>query len=263
MICGNILFPCLYIYSQIIMLLFYNFGRYLLFLKSMFSKPEALNIYIRRIFAEMVEIGVNSLPIVAIIALFSGAVTTVQTAYQLVTGLVSKTIIGAIVSDSVILELAPTITCLVLAGKVGSSIAGEIGTMKVSEQIDALEVMGINSIGYLVLPKIVAGVIMVPLLIILATFLGIYGGMTAGSLTGILPAEQFISGARSTFKEFNVVFSMVKSFSYGFIITSVASFQGYYTEGGALEVGKSSTNAVVYSSVMILFADYLIAQLFL
>lgn len=229
----------------------------------MFSKPEGFRIYVKRTFVEMSAIGVHSLPIVAVISVFSGAVTTVQTAYQLVTGLVSKTIIGSIVSDSVILELAPTITCLVLAGKIGSSIASEIGTMKVSEQIDALEVMGINSIGYLALPKIIAGVLMVPLLIIVATTLGIYGGMMAGQLTGTLPAEQFLEGARLTFKGFNVQFSMVKSFSYGFIITSVSSFQGYYTEGGSLEVGKSSTNAVVYSSVMILFTDYLIAQLFL
>jgi phospholipid/cholesterol/gamma-HCH transport system permease protein len=245
------------------MLLFYHFGRYLLFLKNMFSKPEALSIYVRRTFSEMVSIGVNSLPIVAVIATFSGAVTTVQTAYQLVTGLVSRTIIGSIVSDSVILELAPTITSLVLAGKIGSSIASEIGTMKVSEQIDALEVMGINSAGYMALPKIIAGVIMIPMLIILAMFMGIYGGMMAGSLTGILPLEQFVTGARLTFNEFNLIFAMVKATSYGFIITSIASFQGYYTEGGALEVGKSSTNAVVYSSVMILFTDYLIAQLFL
>lgn len=245
------------------MLLFYHFGRYLLFLKKMFSKPETFSIYVSRTFTEMVEIGIRSLPIVAIIALFSGAVSTVQTAYQLVSGLVSKTIIGSIVSDTVILEFAPTITCLVLAGKVGSSIASEIGTMKVSEQIDALEVMGINSAGYLVLPKIIAGVIMVPLLIILAMFLGIYGGMMAGSMAEILPVEQFLEGARSTFKGFNVAFSLIKATTFGFIITSVSSFQGYYTEGGALEVGRSSTNAVVYSAIMILFTDYLIAQILL
>ncbi len=245
------------------MLLFYHFGRYLVFLASMFSKPEKFGIYIRRTFTEMVSIGINSLPIVAIIALFSGGVSTIQTSYQLISTWISKTIIGSIVSDTVILEFAPTITCLVLAGKVGSSIASEIGTMKVTEQVDALEVMGINSAGYLVLPKIIAGVIMVPLLIIIAMFLGIWGGMMAGLATGILPAEMFIEGARSSFKEFNVIFALIKATSFGFIITSIASFQGYFTEGGALEVGQSSTNAVVYSSVMILCADYVIAQLFL
>lgn len=245
------------------MLLFYNFGRYLLFLASMFSKPEKIGIYISRTFNEMVSIGINSLPIVAIIALFSGGVSTIQTSYQLIASWISKTIIGSIVSDTVILEFAPTITCLVLAGKVGSSIASEIGTMKVSEQIDALEVMGINSTGYLALPKILAGVIMIPMLIIIAMFLGIWGGMMAGMATGILPAEMFMEGARSTFKNFNVIFALIKATSFGFIITSISSFQGYFTEGGALEVGKSSTNAVVYSSVMILCADYVIAQLFL
>ncbi len=245
------------------MLLFYHFGRYLLFLQNMFSKPEALSIYVRRTFSEMVEIGIGSLPIVGIIAVFSGAVTTIQTAYQLVTAWIPKSVIGSIVSDSVILELAPTITSLVLAGKIGSSIASEIGTMKVSEQVDALEVMGINSVGYLALPKILAGIIMVPLLITLAITLGIYGGIMAGSATGILPYEEFVTGARATFKSYNLIISMVKATSYGFIITSIASFQGYYTDGGALEVGRSSTRAVVYSSVMVLFADYMIAQLFL
>jgi len=229
----------------------------------MFSKPEKIGIYISRTFNEMVSIGINSLPIVAVIALFSGGVSTIQTSYQLIASWISKTIIGSIVSDTVILEFAPTITCLVLAGKVGSSIASEIGTMKVSEQIDALEVMGINSTGYLALPKIIAGVIMIPMLIIIAMFLGIWGGMMAGVATGILPAESFMEGARSSFKTFNVVFALIKATSFGFIITSISSFQGYYTEGGALEVGRSSTNAVVYSSVMILCADYLIAQLFL
>ncbi len=245
------------------MLLFQHFGRYLLFLSSMFSKPEKPMIYVRRTFSEMVEIGINSLPIVAIIALFSGGVSTIQTSYQLIASWISKTVIGSIVSDTVILEFAPTITCLVLAGKVGSSIASEIGTMKVSEQVDALEVMGINSIGYLALPKIIAGVIMVPLLIVCAMFLGIWGGIMAGNFTGILPSEMFLEGARASFKTFNVVFALIKATSFGFLITSISCFQGYYTEGGALEVGKSSTNAVVYSSVMVLFADYVIAQLFL
>ncbi|MDX5319518.1 MAG: ABC transporter permease, partial [Bacteroidota bacterium] len=211
------------------MLLFYHFGRYLVFLGNMFSKPEKLGIYISRTFQEMVSIGINSLPIVAIIALFSGGVSTIQTSYQLIATWISKTIIGSIVSDTVILEFAPTITCLVLSGKVGSSIASEIGTMKVSEQVDALEVMGINSIGYLALPKILAGVITVPLLIVVAMFLGIWGGMMAGVATGILPIEMFMEGARSSFKTFNVVFALIKATSFGFIITSISSFQGYYT----------------------------------
>lgn len=211
----------------------------------------------------MNSIGVGSLGIVVIISVFVGAVTAVQTAYQLVSGLVPKSVIGTIVSDSTILELAPTITSLVLAGKIGSSIASEIGTMRVSEQIDALEIMGINSSGYLVLPKIIAGVIMIPMLIIIAMFLGIYGGMMAGDLAGILTTSDFIKGARSTFKGYTLFFSMVKSVTYAYIITSVSAYHGYFTHGGALEVGQASTKAVVYSAVLILFSDYLLAQIFL
>lgn len=229
----------------------------------MFSKPERLKIYLKRILFEMNVIGVGSLPIVAIIATFIGAVTTIQTAFQLVSSWISRTVIGAIVSDSTMLELGPTITCLVLAGKVGSNIAGEIGTMKVTEQVDALEVMGINSSGYIALPKIVAGLIMVPCLIIVADFLSIYGGLLAGELSGILTAEQYIEGARSSFKLFTLEVSLIKAITFAFLITSVSSFMGYNTKGGALEVGESSTKAVVYSCVLILVFDYLIAQILL
>lgn len=211
----------------------------------------------------MYNIGVGSLPIVAIISVFIGAVTTVQTSYQLISGWISKTVIGMIVSDSMMLELAPTITSLVLAGKVGSHIASEIGTMRVSEQIDALEVMGINGAGFLAMPKIIAGLFMFPLLTIIAIGLGIYGGYLAGDLSGILSPETFISGARSSFKPFNLLFSGIKSFTFAFLITSISSYQGFYTKGGALEVGKASTDAVVYSAVSILFADYILAELLL
>lgn len=243
--------------------IFYHFGRYLLFLKNMFSRPEKFRVYYQRTMMEMHSIGIGSLPIVVIISLFVGGVTTLQIAYQLVTGLVPVSIIGAIVSDSAILEFAPTITCLVLAGRVGSSIASEIGTMRVSEQVDALEVMGINSAGFLALPKISAAIVMIPLLIIVAMSLSIWGGMVVGDLTGILPTEAFIKGARSTFKTFNVTFALIKALVNAFIITSIACYQGYFTHGGALEVGTSSTRAVVYSSVMILFSDYLLSQLLL
>lgn len=229
----------------------------------MLYKPEKVKVFIQRLFHEMNSIGIGSLPIVAITALFIGAVTTVQTAYQLVSGLISKSVIGTIVSDSTMLELGPTITCLVLSGKVGAHISSEIGNMRISEQIDALEVMGINAPGYLALPKILAGVIMIPILNIIAITLSIYGGYMAGELSGILTHEEFVSGARSTFKGFTLVFSMIKAFTFAFIITSVSSYQGYYTKGGALEVGESSTKAVVYSSVLILFFDYLLAELLL
>jgi phospholipid/cholesterol/gamma-HCH transport system permease protein len=161
------------------------------------------------------------------------------------------------------LEFAPTVTCLVLAGKVGSHIASEIGTMRVSEQIDALEVMGINSAGFLALPKIVAGVFMIPCLIIISIFLGNIGGILAGHFSGILTPNEYIEGARSSFIPFNLWFSLIKSVTFAFIITTVSCYQGYYCSGGALEVGSSSTKAVVYSAVLVLFSDYLLAQLLL
>lgn len=211
----------------------------------------------------MKNIGIGSLAIVVIIAVFQGAVTTLQIAYQLISPLVAAPVIGSIVSDSSMLELAPTITCLVLAGKVGSHIASEIGTMKVSEQIDALEIMGINSASFVALPKIVAGVIMIPLLVVISIVLSNVGGVIAGNASGILTPDEFVQGARESFLPFNLAFSLIKAFTYAFIITSVSSYHGYYTEGGALEVGSSSTKAVVYSAVLILFSDYLLTQLLL
>jgi phospholipid/cholesterol/gamma-HCH transport system permease protein len=245
------------------MKLIFDVGRYVLFMRNMFSKPERLKVYVQRTFDEMNAIGIGSLPIVAIISFFVGAVTTVQTAYQLVSGFIAKSVIGTVVSDSTLLELAPTITCLVLAGKVGSHIASEIGTMKVSEQVDALEVMGINSAGYLALPKIIAGLIMIPCLIIIANCLGIGGGLIAGKYSGILTPEQFIIGARDTFDWYTVFISLVKATVFSFLITSISSFEGYYTSGGALEVGEASTRAVVRSCVMILVFDFLIAKVLL
>jgi phospholipid/cholesterol/gamma-HCH transport system permease protein len=241
----------------------YHFGRYLLFLKSMFYRPEKLKVYVKRVFEEMNNIGIGSFPIVAIISVFIGAVTTVQTAYQLVVSYIPMSVIGQIVSDSTILELSPTIMSLVLAGKVGSHVASEIGTMKVTEQIDALDVMGINASGYLVLPKIIAAMLMFPLLNIISMVLSIWGGITAGNLSGILTQAQFMEGARETFSGFVVFFSILKVFTFAFIITSISAYQGYFTKGGALEVGASSTRAVVFSCVMILVADYILAQLLL
>jgi len=229
----------------------------------MFTKPEKTNIFFERIFTEMVAIGIDSLPIVILISVFQGAVTTVQSAYQLVSAIIPKSTIGMVVSDSTMLELAPTITCLVLAGKVGSHIASELGTMRINEEVDALEVMGINSASFLVLPKIISGLIMIPLLVIISIFLSLLGGIFAGHYSGLLSASEFIKGARESFIFFTLQVALTKAFTYGFIITSVSSFHGYYTQGGALEVGESSTKAVVYSSVLILLSDYLLAELLL
>ncbi len=238
-------------------------GRYVLFLSKLFARPEKYTVYFQRTILEMNNIGVGSLVIVAIIAIFQGAVTTLQIAFQLISPLIANPVIGEIVSDSTLLELAPTITSLVLAGKVGSHIASEIGTMRVSEQIDALEVMGINSISFLALPKIIAGLVMMPLLIIISIFLSNLGGVIVGFFSDIITPEEFLQGARTSFTPFKLFFSLLKSFTYAFIITSISCYQGYYTSGGALEVGKSSTKAVVYSAVAILCSDYLLAELLL
>ncbi len=245
------------------MKIIYHFGKYLMLMSSLFVRPENTKIYWKEMIRQMNEIGVGTLGIVAIISVFLGAVTTVQTAYQLLSPLIPKSVIGSIVSDSTILELAPTITCLVIAGKVGSSISSELGTMRITEQIDALEIMGINTSAYLIGPKILAAFIVIPCLIILACFMGIYGGLVAGHLSGIVSAEDFVFGARDTFRSFYVVVCLIKSATFAFIITSVSSYQGYYTQGGALEVGQASTRSVVYCCILILFSDYMIADLLL
>lgn len=238
-------------------------GEYFLFLKSLFSRPEKFKVFMRQTILEMNSIGIGSFGIISLISIFTGAVSTLQIAYQLVSGLVPEYLIGRIVRDSNILEFSPTVTCLVLAGKVGSSIASEIGTMKVTEQIDALEIMGVNSANYLVLPKIVSGLITIPLLVVYAMFLSILGGAISGIVSGLINVDYFVKGLRSDFIPFSVAFALIKSFTFAFIITSFSSFHGYKTEGGALEVGQSSTKAVVYSCVGVILFDYVLSELLL
>jgi phospholipid/cholesterol/gamma-HCH transport system permease protein len=240
-----------------------NLGRYFIFLGNLFRNREKFKTYVGLTFDEALQIGVNSVVIVSIVSSFIGAVTCIQTAYNLVSPLVPKYTIGLIVRDMTLLELAPTITCIVLSGKVGSNIAGGLGTMRISEQIDALEVMGINSTSYLVLPKIIASLITFPMLVILAGFLSIYGGYLAGTLTGNITPQEYIYGIRSDFNEFNIPFAIIKSLVFAFLISTISAFQGYYTKGGALEVGIASTNAVTNSCISVLIADYLLAQLLL
>lgn len=244
-------------------MIFQPLGKYILLLKAVFRKPEKWNIYRKEIFREMDSIGVGSLGIIAIISVFLGAVTTVQTAFQLVSDLIPKSVIGGIVRDSSILELSPTISAIVLAGKVGSSVASQIGTMRVTEQIDALEIMGINSPGYLILPKIIGAVVTIPMLVCISISLSIMGGYLAGTLSGAVSAQDFINGLTNNFNAFIITVAMIKAVVFAFIITSVSAYQGFYTDGGALEVGISSTKAVVVSCISILFTDYLIAQLLL
>lgn len=240
-----------------------NLGRYFIFLGNLLKNREKLSVYIRLILDEMYEIGVSSVVIVSIVSTFIGAVTCIQTAYNLVSPLVPKYTIGLIVRDMTLLELAPTITCIVLSGKVGSNIAGTLGTMRISEQIDALEVMGINSISYLVLPKIIASIIVIPFLVAMAGFLSIWGGYFAGTMTGNITPTDYIYGIRSDFNPFNIPFALIKAFVFAFLISSISAYKGFYTKGGALEVGKASTDAVTQSCISVLIADYLLAQLLL
>lgn len=174
-----------------------------------------------------------------------------------------KTIIGSIVTNTAVIEMAPSVTCLILAGKIGSSIASELGTMRITEQIDALEMMGVNSATYLVLPKVVAGTIMVPLLVMIAGFLEIYMGMLVGKWTGVLTPEEFMQGSIQYFIPFTVNFAIIKATTFGFIMSSVPAYLGYYTTGGALDVGRSATRAVVASCIIILLFDYILAEILL
>lgn len=237
---------------------FTYFGRYLLLMKSVFKKPEKFRIYWKEIIFEMNSIGVGSLTLVGIISTFIGAVMTMQIAFQLVSDLIPNSIIGSINRDSSILELSPTITALILAGKVGSSISSQIGSMRVSEQIDALEIMGINAPGYLILPKILAGITMVPLLVIVSIFLSLVGGLIGGTVSGAVSAADYIDGITDSFNGYITAVAMVKAVVFGFIITSVSAYQGFHVRGGALEVGQAGTQAVVVSCISILVADYVI-----
>ncbi len=244
--------------------MFFNyFGKYLLLLRSVFKRPEKWKIYWKEIIHEMNEIGVGSLGLIAIISTFVGAVMTMQIAFQLVSDLIPTSVIGQINRDSSILELSPTITALVLAGKVGSSISSQIGSMRVTEQIDALEIMGINAPGYLILPKILAGITMIPMLVIMSIFLALVGGLAGGALSGAVTPTDYINGITDGFIGYTVAVALVKAFVFGFIITSVSAFKGFYVRGGALEVGQASTRGVVISCITILVADYIVTALML
>ena len=227
------------------------------------TKPEKFSIYWRQLVRELDNFGYGSMGIVALTSVFMGAVITIQTVYNLVNPLVPMSAVGIVARDSIILEFSPTMMSLVLAGKIGSSIASEIGTMRVTEQIDALEIMGINASAYLVLPKVVAAILIFPFVVSISMFLGIFGGWFAGTMAGVISSAEFIKGIQDSFVPFNITFAMIKTLTFAYIITTVSAYHGYHTEGGALEVGQSSTNAVVYSSILILIFDYILTQLIL
>jgi phospholipid/cholesterol/gamma-HCH transport system permease protein len=243
--------------------MFTSLGRYILLLRLSFKKPEKFSVYWNEVMREMVSMGLGSLGIIVIISVFIGAVAAIQVAFQLSSPLVPLSIVGSISRDSTILEFSPTISALVLAGRVGSSIASQIGTMRVTEQIDALEIMGVNAPGYLIAPKIISGISMIPLLTIISVALGLSGGYLACLTSSTITPTDYIQGVQDGFNPIIVTVCAVKAIVYGFLITSICAYNGFYTEGGALEVGQSATRGVVYSCVMILFADLLISSMLL
>ena len=232
-------------------------------LGQVFKKPQKQSVYLRLIVKEIEQLGVNSIGIVAFISVFIGASITLQTAYNFETPFIPKYYIGLGARDTLLLEFSSTIVSLILAGKVGSNIASEIGTMRVTEQIDALEIMGVNSASYLIFPKIVATMIFNPFLSAISMFVGLIGGYLAVLGTGVIAINDFVYGIQYWFIPFYVYYSLVKMVVFAFIIASVSAYQGYFTKGGALEVGRSSTRAVVFSSVLILLTNLLLTQLLL
>ena len=241
--------------------LLYHVGRYFLLMKSTIARPEKFSMYWKETMRQMTDIGIGSLIIVGLVSLFIGAVSAVQFAYQLGGSTVPRYYIGYIVRDLMIIELAPTFSCLALAGKVGSNMAAELGGMRQKEQIDALEVMGVDTAAYLIAPKILAALVVIPMLVILSAFLGIAGGYVACVYGNLVSDAEFMQGLRAFFVPYNVLMMIVKSFVFAFVLTSISCHQGYYVQGGSIELGKASTNAVVLSNIMILLADYIIALL--
>lgn len=240
-----------------------TFGRYCLFIRRVFALPDKWAISGRRTLVELAKLGLDSIPLVIIISIFIGAVCTIQMQLNVISPLMPAYSVGLATRDIVLLEFSNSILCLILCGKVGSNIASEIGTMRVTEQIDALEIMGVNSANYLVLPKIVAFVLFMPFLVILSIFTALIGGWGVAAFTDMLPVSRYIYGIQSLFNEWYVWYGLIKSLFFAFIITSVASFYGYYVQGGALDVGRSSTRAVVNGSILILLFDVILTKLLL
>ena len=240
-----------------------SFGKYLLFVADVFRKPERRSVMYRLVIQEIYDLGLKSLLFVMFVSIFVGAVVALQTAANLKGGWMPTYLIGYATRDAIILEFSPTIISLLLAGKIGSNIASSLGTMRVTQQIDALEVMGVNPVTYLVRPKIFALIFFNPILISVSMFVGVIGGLIAGILSHDCTATEYINGLQYDFIPFKALYALIKTVLFAFIIASVSSFYGFFTEGGALEVGKSSTKAVVYSSVVIIVSNYLLTQLLL
>jgi phospholipid/cholesterol/gamma-HCH transport system permease protein len=245
------------------MKILYDTGRYFILMGKVVAKPERGKMYYKQVFREIESIGLNSIGIVIIISIFMGAVITLQTRYNLENPLIPLYLIGLTARDSMLLEFSSTIVGLILAGKVGSNIASEIGHMRITEQIDALEVMGVNSACYLILPKVVAAVVFLPVLTVLSMIVGVFGGWLACITTGALTSTDYIYGIQYWFVPFYITYSVIKSIVFAIIITTVSAYFGYHVKGGALEVGHASTRGVVTSSILILLFNVILTQLLL
>ena len=242
----------------------HSMGEYTMLMMKSITVPDRWSMFFKQLIKEIYKLGVDSLWIVIIISIFIGTVIAIQISFNISSPLIPKFTIGYTTREIILLEFSSSIMALILAGKVGSNIASEIGTMRVTEQIDAMEIMGVNSANFLILPKMVGLMIFIPVLVVFSMFTGICGGIFASynSTTGMTPAS-FEYGLQFYFTEFYIWYSIIKSVVYAFIISSIASYFGYNVKGGALEVGKASTNAVVMSSIMILLADVILTQLML
>jgi len=243
------------------MKILYDIGRYFLMIKTSFIKSCKKEIIYKQVFKEINDLILDSIQIVSILSFFIGGVVAIQMALNLENPLLSKTLIGYATRQSVILEFAPTFISIIMAGKVGSYITSSIGTMRVTEQIDALEVMGINSLNYLVFPKIIA-MLLYPFVITISMFLGIIGGLLAMTLTGV-PSEAYIQGIQMDFESYHITYSYIKTLVFAFVLATVPSFHGYYMKGGALDVGKASTKSFYWTSIIIIILNYIVTQLLL
>ncbi len=241
----------------------HNIGLYFLMLVQVFKKPQKRKIFRESLFKEIDELGLKSIGIVAFISFFVGGVVAIQTALNVDSPWIPKFLIGFATKRSIILEFAPTFMSVILAGKVGSYITSSIGTMRVTEQIDALEVMGVNSLNYLVLPKVVAAVFFYPFIVLLAMVLGIFGGWVSGPLTGLFTSDNYIEGIQLDFQPYLVRYALIKTMVFAFVIATIPSFYGYYVKGGSLEVGKASTQSVVWTSIVIILLNYFLTQMLL
>lgn len=242
---------------------FISVGEYFLFMKMVFKKPEKWKIFWRQFIIESDKLVLSSVLLVGVISLFIGGVLVIQTASNLENPIIDKMYIGYMVRESLVLEFCSTMVALILAGKMGSNISSEIGSMRITEQIDAMEMMGVNSAGFLVLPKVIASTILSPLLMLLSLALGLVGGWIVVAATNIIPPPSYITGIKAFYNGYYIFYSCFKMSLFCFMISSIAAFQGYYAKGGSLGVGRSSTRAIVVTSILILLADLIVTQLML